>query len=79
MENRELQDYVLPEWSLSYLVNGDRSCLSDDEVKLIDEWYDKERIMFIAEISEESFFCHKSCIGTLGSTCYTVKAWRWAI
>lgn len=31
--------YKIPEWAICYLANGDRDNLSDEDVKIIDDWY----------------------------------------
>lgn len=33
--------YQIPEWAICYLANGDRDNLSDEDVKIIEDWYGK--------------------------------------
>jgi hypothetical protein len=65
----------IPAYAMSYLINGDNSGLSEDEIKLIDHWYDEiikvmlpdgsnpTTSIIINPISEESFFSSRPCFG----------------
>lgn len=38
-----------PAWALCYVVNGDRDCLEDDEVKMVDDYISALRDYFDAK------------------------------
>lgn len=37
----------IPTWSLCYLVNGDATGLTDEEIALVDKWYQDNRVEII--------------------------------
>ena len=48
----------LPEWAMCYVFNGDKEGLSDEEIKMIDDWMEEKRILHISppDDDEESYF-----------------------
>ena len=46
----------VPDWSLSYLVNGDSSGLDDDEMKMVDDWYKKNKVEIVNPTDEQEEF-----------------------
>jgi hypothetical protein len=42
----------LPTWSLSYLVNADPSGLTDEDVKLVDAWCDRNNVQLVCPIND---------------------------
>jgi len=59
----------IPDWSLSYLVNGDESGLEDEDKKLVDDWWKRNGIILVNPIdgTEEEFVAHPEFGG--GSKC----------
>lgn len=48
-------DYEVPNWALSYLVNGDSSSLTDEEIEMCDEWNRKVKPDFIQVVDSDNF------------------------
>ena len=59
------ETYILPSHYACYLINGDHSSLDDAEIKEIDRWRDNEGVSWCVNVSEESFFAHKSDLGNM--------------
>lgn len=59
----------IPDWSLSYLVNGDSSGIEDEDKKIVDDWYKRNNIILVNPIdgTEEDFIAHPEFGG--GSSC----------
>ena len=45
-----------PNWSLSYLINGDASGLSEEGKKMCDEWYNSTHPLYIETTDDEDAF-----------------------
>lgn len=53
----ETEIEAIPTWALCYLVNGDASALTDEEVDMIDKWLDKSEYSIISPCEgEEGYF-----------------------
>ncbi len=48
----------IPTWALSYLINDDRSGLTEDEISMIDRWYSSNKVVIITTASEDDGECH---------------------
>lgn len=47
----------IPTLALCYLINDDRSGLTEEEVTMIDRWYNSNRVVTITTASEEEGEC----------------------
>lgn len=70
MQTTELLEYTLPDYLASYLVNGDSSSLTDNEIKEIDAFLEKEGVA-VLEMKEDSSFRYSNDLNRLGSNCST--------
>lgn len=62
----------IPTWALPYLINGDATGMSDDEVVMIDEWMEENGYTTVAPIdADDETFTHVPAFG--GCACYTVE------
>ena len=62
----------IPTWALPYLINGDASGMSDDDVVMIDEWMEENGYTTVAPIdADDETFTHVPAFG--GYACYTVE------
>lgn len=43
----------IPTWSLSYLVNGDASGLTDEELQTIDRWYKDMGVQVVSPVMDD--------------------------
>lgn len=59
--------YILPEYLASYLINGDHSGLTDQEVTEIDQFLAREKVNFVS-CSDQGYFSHYNDLNNLGST-----------
>jgi hypothetical protein len=59
--------YILPEYLASYLINGDHSGLTDQEVTEIDQFLDREKVYFVS-CTDDPYFAHRNDLNSLGST-----------
>lgn len=48
---------AIPTWALSYLINDDRSGLTEEEVRMIDHWYNRNKVVTISTASEDEGEC----------------------
>ena len=68
----QILDFIIPEWALCPLVNGDFSALNDEEIKKVTEFTSKYGDT--CSINGESFFSWRNDIsGNIGGTCYDVQ------
>ena len=47
----------IPTWALCYLINDDRSGLTEDEISMIDRWYTSNKVVTITTASEDDGEC----------------------
>ena len=43
----EFSTEPIPTWALCYLINDDRSGLTDEEIAMIDKWYTDNKVMSV--------------------------------
>jgi hypothetical protein len=48
----------IPTWALCYLINGDPTGLTDDEIAMIDKWYADNKVQTVTTASEAEGECH---------------------
>lgn len=53
MEKTEIRQYAIPTWALCYICNGDKSCITDEEIKMIDDWLDEHKIQCVSPVENE--------------------------
>lgn len=58
----------IPSWSLCYLINGDASGLTDEEIRDADRWYKELRVQIISPVVDEEgniqpYFSHYPAFG----------------
>lgn len=58
----------IPSWSLCYLINGDASGLTDEEIRDADRWYKELRVQIISPVVDEDgniqpYFSHYPAFG----------------
>ncbi len=76
----DIVEYKVPEWSLSYLINGDASGLTDEDEIKVNKFTDKVvkqygHALFSPADDDEDFelgFCPTNDIDNLGSNCYKI-------
>ena len=44
---------MIPTWSLCYLINGDATGLTDDEIRMIDKWMNDWQVQIISPLTDE--------------------------
>lgn len=75
----DLIDFKVPDWSLSYFIDGDSSGLEDDEIEKLDNFTE----MVVAKYGNAFFilgddekdnlgFCPSNDIDNLGSNCHRI-------
>lgn len=52
----------VPTWAISYMVNGDPTGLEEDEIKEIDEWMRKYKVL-VVDPTGEPYFTHYPLFG----------------
>lgn len=57
--------YTLPDWSLSFIFNGDSSNLSNDKIEKIKSFLNRLPKGHFGETSKEKFFLHSNSIDGL--------------
>ena len=40
----------IPTWSLGYIINGDMTGLTDEEIRMIDEWQSKWNVQVVSPL-----------------------------
>lgn len=43
----------IPTWSLAYIINGDATALTDDEVQTIDRWMKRWQVQDVSPLTDE--------------------------
>ena len=41
----------IPTWSLGYIINGDMTGLTDEEIRMIDEWQSKWNVQVVSPLA----------------------------
>jgi len=59
---RNEYNFRLPTWALVYIVNGDQSHLTDEEVQAVDDFLTEYKGMHFIVPDDEPFFTHKNDI-----------------
>lgn len=77
----ELDTYLVPEWALPAIINGDTSGLSDEDEQLITQWEMRlgatgPLVYDIAD--EESQFTSRPAFG-LACNCYNVRVYHYVM
>lgn len=54
----EFMTEPIPTWALCYLINGDSTSLTDEEVAMIDKWYADNKVQTISTASEDEGNCY---------------------
>ena len=49
---------VIPTWSLGYLINGDATGLTDDEIRMIDRWLNDWQVQIVSPVTDEEGNAH---------------------
>ena len=42
----------IPTWSLGYIINGDMTGLTDEEIRMIDEWQSKWNVQVVSPLTD---------------------------
>ena len=58
----------IPTWSLCYLINGDATALTDDEIRMVDEWVSQWQVEIVSPLmaadgSTHPYFSHSPLFG----------------
>lgn len=57
----------IPTWSLGYLINGDAMGLTDEEIKMIEDWWRTQRVELVCTIAQgeesQTYFSHYPLFG----------------
>ena len=48
----------IPTWSLCYLINGDATGLTDDEIRMIDRWVNDWQVQIVSPVTDEEGNAH---------------------
>ena len=48
----------IPTWSLCYLINGDATGLTDDEIRMIDRWVNDWQGQIVSPVTDEEGNAH---------------------
>ncbi len=64
---KKTETYTLPKYYACYLMYGDFSGLTEDEIKQIDRFVEREKLGWLVNISEESYFKHFNDLDNLGN------------
>ena len=48
----------IPTWSLGYIINGDMTGLTDEEIRMIDEWQSKWNVQVVSPLTDEEGNAH---------------------
>ena len=65
---RQIATEPIPTWALCYLINGDPTGLTDDEIAMIDKWYADNKVQTVTTASEAEgesnpYFSHFPAFG----------------
>ena len=61
--------YTLPEYLAPYLINGDCSHMTEEEINEINTWMQEVNPGSCVQCSEEGFFTWHNDLNSLGATC----------
>lgn len=58
----------LPTWSLNYIINGDATGLTDDEIRMVDKWLNDWQVEIVSPITDKDgdthpYFSHRPLFG----------------
>jgi len=58
----------IPTWSLCYVINGDPTGLTDDEIRMVDQWLNDWQVEIVSPITDENdnthpYFSHYPLFG----------------
>ena len=58
----------IPTWSLCYLINGDATALTDEEIRMVDEWVSQWQVEIVSPLMDEDgnthpYFSHYPLFG----------------
>lgn len=58
----------IPTWSLCYLINGDATGLTDEEIRMIDNWLNNWKVQTVSPITDKEgntqpYFSHHPLFG----------------
>ena len=58
----------IPAWSLPYLINGDATELTDEEIRMIDNWLNDWKVQIVSPITDKEgnvqpYFSHYPLFG----------------
>lgn len=70
MKHKEVIKMGIPEWALCYLVNGDLTGLSDEDIEIVQEWEKKNHVYEVEPLEEEGSF---SYYPEFGKACNVVE------
>src|SRR5699024_203967 len=74
---KEIYDVTVPAWSLNYFINGVTDNLTDEEVEMLDEWWDGNFIEIIDPWNDEgeieTYFSPRNDITSLGDAVVDCK------
>ncbi len=64
----EFMTEPIPTWALCYLINGDSTGLTDEDLAMVDKWYVDNKVQTITTASEEEgnrhpYFSHFPVFG----------------
>lgn len=48
----------IPTWSLCYIINGDTSGLTDEEIRTIDHWYKEMGVQVVSPVMDDECGTH---------------------
>lgn len=58
----------IPTWSIGYIINGDSTGLTEDEIRMIDSWLNEWQVEIVSPITDgqgnaQSYFSHCPLFG----------------
>lgn len=58
----------IPTWSLGYIINGDATGLTDEEIRMIDNWLNDWQVQVVSPVTDEEgnaqpYFSHCPLFG----------------
>ena len=59
--------FVLPTWSLPYLVNSDPSGLTDEDIQQVDELTSRYSKFIVVDCYSDPYFSHRNDVNCLGN------------
>lgn len=63
----ESEEYTLPAYWAGYLINGDATGYSDEEIQEIDDFLAKRSLGFCTGVSDDTWFAHRNDANSMGS------------